>query len=149
MKVRPASASDAPRLADIHASAFDESWTAADLLAAMEGPGAFSLLAETSEGAAAGFILCRAIAGEAEVLTLAVDPPRRRLGLARALLEAAASLASASCHEMFLEVASDNPGAIALYRSAGFEEVGKRPGYYARRAEPAALALVMRRTLNT
>ena len=31
---------------------------------------------------------------------------------------------------VFLEVRADNPHAIALYASLGFEEIAVRPGYY-------------------
>jgi [ribosomal protein S18]-alanine N-acetyltransferase len=49
---------------------------------------------------------------------------------------------------MFLEVAADSSGAIALYEGAGFARVGARPGYYAR-GNNAVDALVMRRDLNS
>ncbi len=35
---------------------------------------------------------------------------------------------------MFLEVADDNPAAVALYRKAAFADVGRRAGYYPGRA---------------
>ena len=31
---------------------------------------------------------------------------------------------------IFLEVRPTNPGAIALYHSEGFNEIGRRPNYY-------------------
>ena len=40
-------------------------------------------------------------------------------------------------------------GLAALYVQAGFSAVGRRPGYYGRRAAPAVDAVVMRRTLNS
>ena len=46
-------------------------------------------------------------------------------------------------------MAADNAAAIALYRSAGFEPVGRRAAYYARPDGPAVDALVLRRTLNS
>jgi ribosomal-protein-alanine N-acetyltransferase len=89
------------------------------------------------------------IAGEAEVLTLAVRPEQRRRGAARALLAAALALAAPTAAAMFLEVAADNAGAVALYEAAGFEQVGRRAGYYGRTGAPSIDAIVMRRALNS
>lgn len=139
--LRAAGPEDAGALAALHADAFDRPWSQADIAAVMAGPGALALVVESR-----GFILCRAIAGEAEILTLAVSPAARRLGVGRALVEAAAGLAAQSgAGSLFLEVAHDNVAALALYASAGFERVGLRKGYYATGAD----AVVMRRALNT
>jgi [ribosomal protein S18]-alanine N-acetyltransferase len=137
-------------LADLHATSFAEPWSAADIADLLDGPGGFGLIAEDDAAEPRAFILARAIAGEAEILTLAVAPPRRRLGLARALIDTAGLLAAGlGAQSMFLEVASDNLAAIGLYRAAGFTEVGRRRGYYQQRQGPPTDALVMRRDLNT
>ena len=150
MNLRPATRADGAALAALHAAAFDEPWSADDILRFAEDRGGFALVAAEDEAGAppAGFILCRMIAGEAEVLTLAVWPEARRRGLGRALLEAAIVLAGPTATAMFLEVAADNPAAAALYAGAGFETVGRRAGYYGR-AGGSVDALVMRRALNT
>ena len=135
-------------LAAVHAAAFAAPWTAADILRFAEDPGGFALAAQDAE-AIVGFILCRVMAGEAEMLTLAVRPEARRRGAARVLVEAAAVMASQTAAAMFLEVAGDNAGAIALYQQAGFAVVGRRTGYYARRGAAAVDAIVMRRALNS
>ena len=140
-RLRAAGPDDAGALAALHAEAFDRPWAEADIAAVMAGPGVFALTVDIQ-----GFILCRSIAGEAEILTLAVVPAARRLGVGRALVEAAAGLAAtqaAAC--LFLEVAHDNVAALALYAAAGFERVGLRKGYYLSGAD----AVVMRRALNT
>jgi ribosomal-protein-alanine N-acetyltransferase len=147
--VRSVVQSDAPALASVHAEAFDAPWTGEEILRFAGDPGGFARIAETADGAVAGFILCRLIAGEAEVLTLAVRPAARRQGVARALLAEALALAAASGASAFLEVAADNPGAVALYEAAGFERVGRRAGYYSRPGSRAVDAIVMRRTLNS
>jgi ribosomal-protein-alanine N-acetyltransferase len=146
MKLLPATSEDAASLARLHAAAFDPPWTAREFAELMEGPGVFALAAEAPDGDLAGFILCRAVAGEAEILTLAVPPARRRRGVALALT-LAAGLAATGCEAMFLEVGEDNPAAVALYEKAGFAPVGRRPGYYDR-GNARVDALVMRRTLN-
>jgi ribosomal-protein-alanine N-acetyltransferase len=149
VNVRPAKPADAPALAQVHASAFDASWSAEEIRRFAEDRGGLALVAEMEDGAVAGFILCRAIAGEAEILTLAVRPALRRRGIAAALLGAAMVQAAAIADAMLLEVAADNPAAIALYEQAGFTQVGRRAGYYGRPAGAAMDAIVMRRALNT
>jgi ribosomal-protein-alanine N-acetyltransferase len=132
----------------VHAKAFDNAWTAADIARLMHILGGFALIAE--EEGVVGFILARTVAGEAEILTLAVAPWARRRGVASALVEAAVSEARRrGAHAVFLEVAADNPAALALYQGAGFAQAGLRRAYYGRSGAPAADALVLRRALNT
>jgi ribosomal-protein-alanine N-acetyltransferase len=148
VSLRPATRADAAALAQAHAASFAAPWSADEILRFAEDPGGFALIADEG-GEAAGFILCRVLAGEGEVLTLAVQPAFRRRGVAMALLEAALALAAPTAEAMLLEVAADNPGALALYARAGFRTVGHRAGYYARSGAPAADAIVMRRALNS
>jgi ribosomal-protein-alanine N-acetyltransferase len=149
VKLDRAGPADAAGMAAVHATSFDEPWGPEEIAALLDGPGAFGLMVrEPDTDAIAGFILARAIVDEAEVLTLAVDPVHRRSGVGQALVEAAAiAAAAAGAQTLFLEVASDNPAALALYRAAGFGQVGQRPGYY-RRGAGAVDALVLRRDLN-
>ncbi len=147
MTIAPATAEDAEALARVHALAFASPWPSPDIAAMARGVGAFAFAAH-SQGELAGFILCRAIADEAEVLTLATAPAHRRLGLGRRLLEAGAQAAGErGAARLFLEVAADNLPAIRLYRSTGFIMVGARAGYYSTPGG-AIDAQVMRRDLN-
>ncbi|MBU2208038.1 MAG: GNAT family N-acetyltransferase, partial [Alphaproteobacteria bacterium] len=70
----------AARLADVHAEAFPAPWDAAALEALLDQDGVFAL--EDPDG----FILLRAVADEAEILTLAVRPAARRRGLGARLV---------------------------------------------------------------
>lgn len=147
MKLRCVQSDEAGALADVHALAFDHPWSADEIAALIGGPGAFALLAE--DRAPVAFILCRAIAGEAEILTLAVSPAARRRGVARGLVEAAVGAARiAGADVMFLEVADDNLAAIGLYETAGFIRAGLRRGYYDRGSQGLADALLMRLDLG-
>lgn len=130
--------------AAIHARAADASWSAETFGGLLRQPGVFGLLALTGE-APQGFILCRIVTDEAEVLTLAVLPEARRRGIARALMSAAMAQAKAGgAARLLLEVSVRNNAALALYRSVGFGEVGRRKGYYAESGgEGPADALVM------
>lgn len=133
------------RLAALHALCFriPPPWSAADFASFAADPLAFLLV----EGDAA-FLLGRAVAGEAELLTLAVAPESRRLGLGSKLLSRflyQARLRGAD--QAFLEVSAQNPAAVKLYESQGFILSGRRRGYYAAPAGPRVDALVMTRAL--
>jgi [ribosomal protein S18]-alanine N-acetyltransferase len=92
-----------------------------------------------------GFILSRLAAGEAEILSIAIAPRQRGRGFARPLLDLhLRRLAGLGARAVFLEVDERNAAARALYRRAGFYDVGRRPGYY----QTGASALVLRRDLG-
>ena len=97
-----------------------------------------------------GFALGRVVLDEAELLTLAVDPDYRRMGLGRSLLNAfQAEAATRHATRAFLEVSAENAPAIGLYLSAGYCESGRRRGYYRQPGGPAVDALVMSRVLES
>lgn len=115
-------------LAALHARCFrtPPPWNASAFAGFATDPLTFLLL----EGDA-GFLLGRAVAGEAEILTLAVAPEARRRGLGRKLVMRflyQARLRGAD--RAFLEVSAENAQAMALYLSTGFVPAGVRRGYY-------------------
>jgi len=69
--------------------------------------------------------------GECHLLTLCVHPDYQRQGFGRKLcnllLDRAYKLDALEC---FLEVRFTNDGAITLYRSMGFTQIGERKNYY-------------------
>ncbi len=147
--IRPVTSGAAPQLAHVHATGFEEPWGTEAIREIIAMPGAFGLMATSGERIP-GFVLARIAAGEAEILTIAVDESHRRLGLGRRLMEAAAAASLAGgASVLFLEVAEDNPAAIALYQNLGFTTVGRRPGYYRRRGVASAAALTMRLDLES
>ncbi|MCE2575844.1 ribosomal protein S18-alanine N-acetyltransferase [Komagataeibacter sp. FNDCR2] len=121
-------------LARIHAAAFPPThqWDAKAMETLMGMPGVSVLLADgATEGDAPGFIMVRTMGDEAEILTFAVMPLARRRGIGRELLARCADQAAlAGVATVFLEVARDNAPAMALYRRAGFTQVGLRRNYY-------------------
>lgn len=147
MRLSAVTPDDAPAMASAHAQAFDAPWDEANFRELMAGAGAYGFLATDED--VLGVVLCRAVAGEAEVLTVAVPPWARRRGVGRALMQAALDTARArDSGEMFLEVDVTNAAAIALYEGLGFARAGVRKGYYDRGAQPRADALVMRLDLH-
>lgn len=149
----PATAADLPAMASAHAQAFDTPWDEATLAGMLGGAGAYAFIAHSEdhgEGDPAGMVLCRAIGGEAEVLTLAVPPWARRRGIGVALMLAAMDEARARAADaMFLEVDVDNAPAVTLYERLGFARAGLRKAYYDRGVQGRADALVMRLDLTS
>jgi [ribosomal protein S18]-alanine N-acetyltransferase len=138
---------DAELLARLHALSLADPWPREAFASLLSGSEIFVLLAAKASGAAEGFILVRAIVGEAEVLTFCVVPPARRHGVGKALLDAACAAAQErGAEEIFLEVGEDNAAARALYDQSGFKPVGRRAAYY-RHGPEAADAIVMRKAL--
>jgi ribosomal-protein-alanine N-acetyltransferase len=67
---------------------------------------------------------------EANVHTIAVDPAWQRQGIGRAMLNALLDKADEVHAPVFLEVRTDNEGAIRLYEEHGFSRIGVRRRYY-------------------
>jgi RimJ/RimL family protein N-acetyltransferase len=82
---------------------------------------------ESATGTLSGYAILRGLAeasGSIELKRLVVDPPGQ--GLGRRILEELLHIAFGQlrAHRVFLDVFEDNPRAIHLYRSAGFEQEG-------------------------
>ena len=96
-------------LADLHGRAFAPArgWNAQEFNALSKSPGT-EVFSVTH-----GFALVRCVAGEAELLTLAVDPVHQRKGIADALMQL--WMENCNATTAFLEVAEDNIAAKSLY----------------------------------
>jgi ribosomal-protein-alanine N-acetyltransferase len=135
-------------MASAHAQAFDSPWDEADFEDLLEGSGVFGFVVRGDDPA--GVLICRTIAGEAEILTIGVAPWARRQGVALALMTAAIGVArEMGAQAMFLEVDVGNAPAVTLYERLGFARAGLRKGYYDRGARGRADALVMRLDLTS
>lgn len=79
-------------------------------------------------------------AGDAHILTVAVDPDERRGGVAtRLVVELLAAAVELGATAATLEVRESNAGAEGLYRRFGFDSAGVRPGYYEDNGEGARI----------
>jgi ribosomal-protein-alanine N-acetyltransferase len=87
-----------------------------------------------------GYLGITQIAGQADIANIAVAPAHRRRGAAHALLARAETQAVLrGCGEIRLECRQGNAAALALYRSRGYVEVGRRKKYYRDPDEDAVL----------
>jgi ribosomal-protein-alanine N-acetyltransferase len=142
MTVRPATRDDLAAIAEIQGASPEASaWDPASYLE-------YDCRVALSAGRVVGFLVFRRLAqGDAlqehempeyEILNLGVDPPARRKGVARMLLQRALAEAPGA---WFLEVRESNLAAIRLYESLGFRPAGERKDYY---QDPPEAAIVMR-----
>jgi [ribosomal protein S18]-alanine N-acetyltransferase len=144
-EARPA---DAAVIAALHKASFQRGWGEDEVyrLLVEKNVVAHRAMSERvmSGRTMAGFILSRLAAGEAEILSIAIAPKQRGRGFARPLLDLnLRRLAGLGARTVFLEVDENNRAARALYRRAGFADVGRRNSYY----QSGAAALILRRDL--
>jgi ribosomal-protein-alanine N-acetyltransferase len=139
-RIRPATAADLDALEALESAAFADPWTRTQIAGELAEPHAVVLVTPGLEG----YAVFRHIAGEAELLRLAVTPPARRRGLGRRLVEQGLDdLRSGGCSGCYLEVRTTNRPAIALYEALDFRRAGQRRRYYADGTD----ALIMHRLL--
>ncbi|MBB3770724.1 ribosomal-protein-alanine N-acetyltransferase [Angulomicrobium tetraedrale] len=147
--LRTACTADADALAQIHSQSFRIGWDASEFERLLANRLSRCLVAtEGPTGRILGFILLSGVSPEMEILSVAVAPSRRGEGIARRLVVAAfAELAAQGFRTVFLEVEEGNAPALRLYQHTGFQEIGRRSGYYRSAAGEPAAALVMRRDI--
>lgn len=86
---------------------------------------------DEDDGKIRGYAVLRPVLDEAELLNIGVSALLQHKGLGRAMLcEMLDAAREQDFCRVFLEVRASNTAAIALYRSAGFVEIGMRRGYY-------------------
>lgn len=117
-------------LAKIHNASFSHAprpWTQAEFDSLLSSP---NVKLFQGDG---GFAIFRFAGPEAELLTIAVDPAKRRQGIAKKLiLIGHESAKKAGVEEVFLEVSAENHAAQALYRNLGYKNKAIRKNYYFR-----------------
>ena len=143
-RIEPLSRTVAGPISVLHHTCFPEDpWDTGDIERIMEIPGFFGLIG-SEPGGPIGFAFALAVGGEAEILSLGVQPGCRRAGLGSALLAAMCSEARRrGAESVVLEVAADNQAARTLYATRGFAMVGRRRNYY-RKAGRFVDALILR-----
>lgn len=131
--INPAGVELAGVMSQLHTLCFDPMpetpWSETAMRTILRLPGARGYVACDADGAPVGLLIGRETADEAEILTVCVAPAVRRNGVARKLFGVFLGDISPDAR-LVLEVAVENKEAIKLYKSIGFQEVGRRPDYY-------------------
>lgn len=121
----------------------NEPWSEQSLLVLCREHGT-GFVALSEEGAVLAYVGMTYAADEGSITNVATHPDTRRQGLGRAVVSALLTQAKAlGLANVYLEVRVSNEAAIALYRSLGFEEIGRRRHFY---RQPTEDALLMKAT---
>ena len=146
-RIREFREGDFNRLWTIDQACFDRdlAYSQAELRFYMRLPGAFTLVVDADEDIV-GFVVARAMRNRVgHIITIDVLADARRSGTGSLLLQAAEdSLLQADCHNVTLETAVDNVGAITFYQRHHYSIVRTLRDYYSNGLD----ALVMQKTLS-
>ena len=150
--VFPAGPDDCRDFSTLHGERFYRGWGDGEFHSLMTQSNVFGFTTRITNAASAalgGFVLAREVAGEAEILTVAVSDRFPRLGLGwRLMLAAIREVKARGGEAVFLEVDEGNVAAIGLYRKLGFVKVAERKGYFDDGRGNKSTALVMRLDLR-
>jgi [ribosomal protein S18]-alanine N-acetyltransferase len=128
---------------------YGEAWSQSQLAGTLALDGSFARQAVDANDAIQGFTLSRVVAGEVELLLVAVDPLLRRRAIGRRLVDQVATDARRyGATTLFLEVRENNVAARQLYHALGFVDVGRRANYYTGISGERFAAITMRQMLQ-
>jgi ribosomal-protein-alanine N-acetyltransferase len=121
----------------IERRSFQTPWSLAMFVLELSKPSGICLAAGDGDGLA-GYLICSRYADVWHLMNVAVDPERRRIGIARRLIETLFDEAGRDARYT-LEVRTSNAPAIAMYERFGFRPAGHRRRYYHDNGEDALI----------
>ena len=142
----PMTVADLDAVMEIEQRVYTHPWSRASFADVLENGYAVYLL-KAGDTLLGYFVVMQGVE-EAHLLNIALAPEYQRQGWAPLMLEAVEIWARArSAVWLWLEVRSGNTRAQTVYRTRGFEPVGRRNGYYAAGRCQREDAVVMRLAL--
>ena len=136
--VEPMALGDVSAVHEIERLSFSVPWPAHAFEQELRGNRLARYLVARAGGTVVGFAGTWLMVDDSHITTFGVHPEWRRQGIGRQLLLGIADLSIAiGARRMTLEVRETNEAAQALYRSFGFDIVGRRPRYYTDDGEDA------------
>lgn len=140
--VREMEAEDVLAIAKVEQICFPDPWSYESIIESLNNNLDTWLVVEI-QAEIAGYCVFRSLAGEGELLRIALLPKWRGRGLSKKLMDHVVFYSkSLEVRSMFLEVRSSNECAVNLYRSYGFLENGIRKNYYQNPCEDAILMTI-------
>ncbi len=147
LEIRRLTYADLPQIIAIERRAFPTPWSLAMFVLELSKP-ASVCLAALRDGRMLGFLICSRYDTVWHIMNVAVDPDRRRAGIATAMLTDLLRRIDGDSARFTLEVRESNAGAIALYERFGFRAAGRRRRYYQDNGEDAVIMWRTRSTLQ-
>ena len=138
--LRPLELDDLDDVERIERASYPTPWSRAMFASELAKPSALSTGAFAADGSLVGYLILSRYVDAWHVMNVAVDPDRRRNGIASLLLDHLFAQTEADARRGYtLEVRMSNLGAIALYERFGFRSRGVRRGYYTDNREDAVI----------
>jgi len=138
VSVEPMHLADVPEVIEIERLSFSSPWPAFAFEQELTANRLAHYLVARLDGRVVAFGGIWLMVDEAHITTFGVHPSHRRRGVGRRLLLGLADRAiELGSSRMTLEVRVSNVAAQALYRSFGFEVMGRRVAYYSDDGEDA------------
>ncbi|MDX6697513.1 MAG: [ribosomal protein S18]-alanine N-acetyltransferase [Solirubrobacteraceae bacterium] len=147
LEIRRLAYSDLPQVIAIERRSFPTPWSLAMFVLELSKPSGVCLAA-TIDGDLVAYLVCSRYDRVWHLMNVAVDPDRRREGIARELIDRLLSATGGDESQYTLEVRQSNDGAIALYERFGFRAAGTRRRYYQDNGEDALIMWRTPATLN-
>jgi len=138
LQVRRLTYADLPQIMAIERRAFTTPWSLAMFVLELSKPTGICLAAPRGRQLA-GYLVCSRYDAVWHIMNVAVDPDRRRTGIATAMLLDLLARIGDPGARFTLEVRESNQGAIALYERYGFRAAGRRRRYYRDNGEDAVI----------
>ena len=131
VRIVPMTADHLDEVAELERICFSTPWSRNMLAEELDNYLSAFLVALDDNDKVAGYAGLQAVLDEGYITNVAVDPSRRRQGVAAQLLQVFDNFARGNqLAFLTLEVRPSNTAAIALYQGFGFREVGRRRNYY-------------------
>jgi ribosomal-protein-alanine N-acetyltransferase len=136
--IRRLTYADLPQVIAIERRAFPTPWSLAMFVLELSKPSGICLAAEGENGIV-GYLICSRYDTIWHIMNVAVEPARRRAGIATTLLAELLRRVDEAEPRFTLEVRTSNAGAMALYERHGFRAAGLRRRYYQDNGEDAVI----------
>ncbi len=141
IKIRPMKLNDVELVYELSSRCFSVPWAKSSLCKELDNNLAYYCVLEY-EGDIVGYAGMWLVAGEGEIINIAVDKQYRGKGMGGLILDHLIQIGRQNALLMIhLEVRAGNKAAQSLYTGCGFKQISIRKGYYQKPTEDAVIMI--------